>query len=87
MDFFRRRKQLKLYKQWVRHSNLPSDAIPQELITKETLKTGGEEKSREKDTEKPAPANIWRIRTLYILLALVILVIIVAVSILAIQLT
>ena len=88
MEFFRRRKQLKLYRQWVKHSNLPADAIPQELISGETSKTGGEEKGREKkDTEKPVPANIWRIRTLYILLALVILVIIVAVSILAIQST
>ena len=45
MKFWRRRREEKLYKQWAKHAELPSEAIPQRETPKD-MPTKGEEKDR-----------------------------------------
>jgi len=82
MKFFRNRKQSKLYKQWVKHSGLPADAIPEELTHRDSLKKKSREGSKERDREKSKEASRRQIQALYIVLAVGLLVIIVCIVLL-----
>ena len=41
MKFLKRRREEKLYRQWVQHDGLPSEAVPQKVVV-EDRKMGGE---------------------------------------------
>ena len=45
MIFWKRRREEKLYKQWVQHSGLPPGSIPQREVA-QVGKMGGEERDR-----------------------------------------
>ncbi len=85
MKFLRNRKQSKLYKQWVKHSGLPADAIPEELTHRDSLKKKGREESKEIGGEKNKDISRRQIRALYIVLAVGLLVIIIGIILLVIK--
>jgi len=45
MEFWKRRKEDKLYKQWMQHSGLPPGSIPQREVA-QVKKMGGEGRDR-----------------------------------------
>ena len=45
MKFWRRKREEKLYKQWVKHNGLPLEAIPKGEVA-QVGKMGGEERDR-----------------------------------------
>ena len=45
MKFLKRRREEKLYKQWVQHNGLPSEAVPQREVIRES-RVGGEGRDR-----------------------------------------
>lgn len=45
MKFLKRRREEKLYKQWVQHDGLPLEAVPQREVV-EGRRAGGQERDR-----------------------------------------
>ena len=82
MKFFRNRKQSKLYKQWVKHSGLPADAIPEELAHRDSLKKKSREGSKDISREKSKETSRRQIQALYIVLAVGLLALIIGILLL-----
>ncbi len=94
MESRRRRKQTKLYKQWVKYGDLPSQVISKERAPDGASEIRGRERnegrdrrevSRERDTEKDRGISRRQVWPLFILLVLILYVIVAAVVIFVIQ--